>query len=37
MNPANPFAFQFTDVSMNFPDPQGELEALEHLTFSVPP
>ncbi len=37
MNPANPFAFQFIDVSMNFPDPQGELEALEHLTFSVPP
>ena len=37
MTQPKPFAFQFTDVSMNFPDPQGELEALEHLTFSVPP
>jgi len=37
MSTSKPFAFQFADVSMNFPDPQGELEALEHLTFSVPP
>lgn len=37
MTSLKPIAFQFTDVSMNFPDPQGELEALEHLTFSVPP
>jgi len=37
MNHPTPFAFRLDSVSMIFPEREGELEALEQLSFEVPP
>lgn len=37
MNYPTPFAFRLDSVSMIFPEREGELEALEQLSFEVPP
>jgi len=37
MNTAESFAFQLVELSMHFVEQKGELEALEQISFSVPP